>query len=390
MRFAGNVGWVTRPSSNVGGEGPVEVGSRRSMNEFGAYDVVGNVREWNSGFMNDGSRFTRGGAWTDPEFTVGWRAPVDAFDRSPTNGVRLLMHHEDDPVVLEAMGRTWGNNRTRSYEGLTPVGNSEFEIFKRVYDYDAMPLDTALEAEGQTAHYDWKKVSFAAAYGGERSAAYVFLPKDAQPPHQPILYWPGSNAMNARAMDHEWISEWTGFIIRSGRALVLPLFNGSYERDDPEFSQGYPGASNRELKVQWMIDLRRTVEYLMESGDYDVEHLGFYGHSWGGATGPVAMVLEPRIKAAVLDVGGLRVGFVPAPEYDAFHFAPRVTAPVLMLNGEYDQAFPLETAQKPLYELLGSEHKEHYVFTAGHVVPRGEVITKSLAWWDRFLGIPGG
>ena len=36
-----------------------------------------------------------------------------------------------------------------------------------------------------------EKVSYAAAYGGERIPAYLFLPKNAKPPYQVVVVFPG-------------------------------------------------------------------------------------------------------------------------------------------------------------------------------------------------------
>ena len=63
--------------------------------------------------------------------------------------------------------------------------------------------------------------------------------------------------------------------------------------------------------------------------------------------------------------------------------------PVLMINGRYDFFFPLETSQRPLYELLGTpeEHKRWVVYDGGHAVPRTKFIEESLAWLDEYLGV---
>ncbi len=391
-RYARETTWIVHPRSNLGGDGPWEVGSRRSMNSYGVYDVAGNVREWCSNLM-DGERFTQGAAWSDPRFETGWRIRVPSFDRSLTNGIRLMMHFEDD-ATYALLTAPVGNNAARDYRGVAPVSDAEFAIYRRLYDYEPTPLESVVEIEGSTEYYSWFKVTFDAGYGGERGGAYIFLPHEGEPPYQSILYWPGAGAMQERQMDHEFIQQWTGFVMQSGRALVLPLFKGSYERDDADFSISRSTWGNaltyyRDLSIQWIKDLRRTVEYLESSEEFDEEKIGFYGHSWGGIVAPVALVLEPRIKVTVLDVGGFWVfGSDPFPEFDPVNFAPRVTSPVLMLNGEFDQVFPLEIAQKPMFELLGGD-KEHYVFPAGHVVPRDSVITHSLAWYDKYLGAPG-
>jgi hypothetical protein len=73
---------------------------------------------------------------------------------------------------------------------------------------------------------------------------------------------------------------------------------------------------------------------------------------------------------------------------DLFNFAPRVTMPVLMLNGRNDFGRPKKSSQDPLFRLLGSPEKDkrQVVFETGHVPPTIEVIKEVLDWLDRYLG----
>jgi hypothetical protein len=59
-----------------------------------------------------------------------------------------------------------------------------------------------------------------------------------------------------------------------------------------------------------------------------------------------------------------------------------------MLNGKYDFFFPIETAQKPFFKLLGSpaDQKRYVVYEGGHDVPRTQLISETLAWLDKYLG----
>ena len=122
----------------------------------------------------------------------------------------------------------------------------------------------------------------------------------------------------------------------------------------------------------------------------DPEGVGYFGFSFGGQTAPIPLAVDDRIKAAVLNVGGLS-DYRYMPEIDPFNFVTRVRQPVLMINGRYDIVFPFETMQLPMYELLGTpaEDKRHYVSEASHLVPRDEVIRETLAWFDKYLGGPG-
>jgi pimeloyl-ACP methyl ester carboxylesterase len=97
--------------------------------------------------------------------------------------------------------------------------------------------------------------------------------------------------------------------------------------------------------------------------------------------------IEPRIKAAILYVAGLEKER-GKPEVEPINFLPRIKIPVLMLNGKYDHFFPIESSQKPFYQLLGTpaEHKRYVVYEGGHNVPRERLIAESLDWLDKYLG----
>ena len=93
-------------------------------------------------------------------------------------------------------------------------------------------------------------------------------------------------------------------------------------------------------------------------------------------------------KAAVFRSGGMANAAIPA-QVDTFNFASRVSIPVLMLNGDQDFIFPLETAQRPLFESLGSPEadKRHVIYEGGHGIGhRSQEIKEILDWLDRYLG----
>jgi pimeloyl-ACP methyl ester carboxylesterase len=70
---------------------------------------------------------------------------------------------------------------------------------------------------------------------------------------------------------------------------------------------------------------------------------------------PIALTVDARLKAAVLHVGGFDTGDRFLSEIDPLNVAAWVRQPVLMINGQYDIIFPLETAQRPMFELLGPD-----------------------------------
>ena len=106
--------------------------------------------------------------------------------------------------------------------------------------------------------------------------------------------------------------------------------------------------------------------------------------------GPIALATESRLSAGILLDGG--AALMPVlPEADESYFAPRVSAPVLMINGTRDFIFPVDSAQIPFFDSLGtsSEHKRHILYDSGHIVyiaHREAVVQDILEWLDRYLG----
>jgi eukaryotic-like serine/threonine-protein kinase len=59
-----------------------------------------------------------------------------------------------------------------------------------------------------------------------------------------------------------------------------------------------------------------------------------------------------------------------------------------MINGRDDFILPVESSQRPLFELLGvpEPDKRHAILEGGHLPPRVAIIKEVLAWLDRYLG----
>ena len=121
----------------------------------------------------------------------------------------------------------------------------------------------------------------------------------------------------------------------------------------------------------------------------------------GGARIANVLAVEDRIKAAVLEDGGLYTGGVfedgrafisqyQGPEQDPVHYLPRIRMPVLMLNGEYDARYPRAENQDPMFQLLGTpaEHKQHRLFKTSHggAAPDPGRVQEAVNWFDRYLG----
>jgi tRNA A-37 threonylcarbamoyl transferase component Bud32/dienelactone hydrolase len=377
--------WIV-PASNFQGRGPAAVGSYRGVGPFGTVDMAGNVREW---CLNEtaGQHYILGGGWNDPtyQFTEAFAQPP--FDRSATNGFRLAQYAAGDSTVTAASRSIARPDRDFARE--RPVSDQVFAIYRRLYAYDPAPLHAVVE-ETDTSDADWvrQRVSYDAAYGGERMIAYLFVPKRGRPPYQTAVYFPGAIAMLTRSSRTALEMDAIDFILKSGRAVLYPVYKSTYERGD-SVASWYANETNRyrDHVIMWTKDLRRSVDYLESRPDIDTTRLAYYGRSWGGYLGGILPALEPRLRTAVLYVAGLQIQR-GQPEVEPLNFLPRITIPVLMLNGRYDHFFPVETSQEPMFRLLGSRpgEKRHVIYDGGHFVPRTVLIADVLDWLDRYLG----
>jgi dienelactone hydrolase len=241
-----------------------------------------------------------------------------------------------------------------------------------------------------------ERVSFTAAYGGERVIAQVFLPVRVRPPYQVVVYFPGSSAVTAGPSDSvekafEFFNN-VAFLIKSGRAVVYPVYQGTHERRG-SFSSTFHSACTATHEYSayqrhLVQDVRRTIDYLESRPDADASRLAFSSWSWGGWLAPLVLGVEPRFKAGIIIAGGLMSGCRSLPDADGLNFAPRVKAPVLMLHGRYDVTVPWETEAKPLYDLLGTAAPDKVLrlYDTDHFISRKDLIQESLAWLDKHLG----
>jgi formylglycine-generating enzyme required for sulfatase activity/dienelactone hydrolase/predicted Ser/Thr protein kinase len=374
------------PLANMAGTGTVSVLSTKSMNRFGVHDLAGNVREWTwNASAQVEQRYILGGGWNDPDYAFADAYAQPAFDRSPTNGFRCIRYLEQD-ANLAALQRVI-ERPLRDFLREQPVSDAVFAQYLRQFVYDKTPLDAVIEEEKTTPNGARQKITFNAAYGGERMMAYMFLPPVGKPPYQVTVVFPGSGAISSRSSASLDPGR-ADFLLKSGRAVMYPIYKGTFERGG-DLHSDYPAetAFYKDYVIMWGKDLGRSIDYLETRRDVDAGRIAYYGLSWGAALGAILPAVERRIKVNILYVAGLN--FQRAlPEVDEINYVTRVRQPTLMLNGEFDFFFPPETSQRPMFTLLGTPvaDKKRLVFPGGHSVPRTEMIKESLLWLDRYLG----
>jgi eukaryotic-like serine/threonine-protein kinase len=358
-----------------------ETSASTALGPYGTYDLVGNAREWYWNATADDRRLLLG---RQPS-SYGPEA-LQPFDRSALNGFRCVRN--DGPLPKAAMAAV--SFLRRDFRAATPASDQVFSAYRAMYAYDKTPLHAGVETK-VVASTDWtrSRVTFDAAYGNERMSALLFLPRRARPPYQVVVFFPSARVNFLHDSNDPGDLTFVDYVIKSGRAVMYPIYQYLYERQTNE--PPMPGPTlRRETVIEWSKDLGRSIDYLETRPDIDPARIGYLGVSQGAASGVILTALEPRLKAIVFLDGGMFQMAHPIPGLDQVDFAARITAPVLMVNGRYDATFPLEAAQEPLFRMLATPEsdKRHVVFDTPHDVRlRSADLTREvLAWFDKYLG----
>jgi dienelactone hydrolase len=220
--------------------------------------------------------------------------------------------------------------------------------------------------------------------------AYLYLPKNASPPFQTVIFFPGSYAVTEKDLRNSRMSMYfNDYLLKSGHAVMYPVYFRTFERNDgvtwhtPTESHQYT-----EFLIKLVRDFSRSIDYLETRDDIDINRLAFYGHSWGGMLGGVIPAVEDRLDLNILIVGGFSPWEIAYPEARIINYLPRVEIPTLMLNGRYDYRFPVETNLEPFFNYLGTpkEDKRLCIYETDHYVVKSDMIREVLGWLDKYFG----
>jgi formylglycine-generating enzyme required for sulfatase activity/dienelactone hydrolase len=389
---------VIVPYSNFAMSGTVPVGSHPGMGHTGLYDMAGNVKEWCFNATDDSGshRYILGGGWGEQTYMFTSRDFQPPWNRAAVNGFRCVQYPDSEEPATNVLLSPIERRPVWDYSTSVPCSDEEFRVMLEHFEYDRTPLNPEIELIDERSPF-WRrkeKITFDAAYDGERAIAYLFVPTSAEPPYQAVVYMPGSSANKSKTFQDLPERHSTELILTCGRALLFPVYKGTYERGVDELPSVHASPLTfRDLYIRGVKDLRRSVDYLETRNDIDSERIAYCGMSAGAAFGPGVVAVEGRFKAAVLISGGFPTWDLTAqiPTLDPVSYAARVNTPVLMVNGKEDFVFPYATSQRPMYEFLGTPeaHKKHQVYPGGHGLLglfSKQIRDDMLDWLDRYLG----
>jgi eukaryotic-like serine/threonine-protein kinase len=356
--------------------------------------MAGNAREWVWNFAGEDA-VALGSGW--PEYASNFARvyTTDPMARLPDHGMRLMRTLDDapvEPVLLEPIKLV----RDTEFANRAPLSDDAFAAMRFQFTTPrAAPTAVTLTHADESPRWIAEEITLTFA-SQEPTTLYIVRPKVHEGALQPIVYSGVGDCCYRKRPNRDALEQLqiAGFVVNSGRALVMPIWAGGYERySPPPTDRAAAFDRDRRQALLWQHDLSATLDYLESRPDVDMKRVGFLGISRGASfAGAINLALEPRIRAAVLASGGIWIHSPVHPMIDLINYAPRITLPVLMLSGRYDHLFPYEQAQKRVFELLGTRagDKKQIAYDTGHfTLPPNRVAADVTDWFDRYLGKAG-
>ena len=372
--------------ANFLGAGTVAVDSYPfGMSPFGVYNMAGNVEEWCVNERGTG-RATAGGSFEDAPYVFRSGGSLPAFEASRTVGFRCVS-------APTASAETGAQPIARKSVPIpvSHVDDATYEGYVSHYRYDRKPSNERIEERIEAPDWTRERITIDGLLEGDRIIAYLYLPKRTEPPYQCIDYMVSSTVFFGRTAAEETEAILSSQI-KAGRAVLTVVPKGALEREWPGHSnfpqQGEWGTvSARDAFVLRLIEFQMALDYLESRPEIDAERIAHIGFSWGAVDQAVVfLAIEPRLRSAVFIGGGLnRSNTRRLPETSALNFVTRVTTPLLLLSGRYDEEIPFEPRGKALIEAVRGPSRVEMVET-GHLPPveiRNPIIG---AYLDETLG----
>lgn len=363
------------------------VGKFQGLGPWGTFDMAGNAAEWCWNESGNGTRYQLGGAWDTSDNEYFEPGAVPPFHRGSNAGFRCVRNSAPlDANILAGLRQT-----IQDFSKAKPASEADFRIYKSVYAYDRTPLKPSMESVPQDS-VDWRKekIVIDAAYGSERLPIFLFLPVGVRPPWQTVVFFPTARSVNSTSSATLADMKFIDFVIRSGRAVVYPVYKGTYERSIATVNPGPDTVAGRDMLIQQSKDIGRTLDYLATRSDIDSSRLAYMGVSMGAGLGVIFNGVEGRFRTVIFLDGGFYYE-KQLPGANQADFAPHIHAPVLMVSGRFDWIFLGKDALLRLMGAPAADKRAVMLDTAHDVSEKPQDLKREvLGWLDRYLGSVDG
>lgn len=364
-------------SANINTGAVAPVGQFHNVGTSGAINMGGNQREWCFNDNGKGLRYPLGGSWEDQPYFLTQAVARSPWDRSLANGFRCAVYLDetqvDDALLASVVLPQY------DFRAIKPVPDAVFDTLAEQGQVIETPFESAVEEKvTSNRNYDLEIITIAGV-DNSRLRLDIFTPKTVEGPLSPVLFFPGMDAMLPTEIQLGIYGDFLAFVPKSGRVLIIPHYRGLWENSDGSTQDRLlTPATAPTLIREWTQDYGRALQYVQSREDMNNEQVAYMGLSLGTVIGNfIVPYTQESLSCAVFIAGGFS-----SPNQAMY--APRITVPTIMINGDADYIFPVEQKQLPMFEMLGTppEHKYHVVFDGGHVPDNSDVAKAALTFLD--------
>jgi hypothetical protein len=385
------VGPAIAGAGNFDLKGAETTNAERALGPWGTFDTAGNVREWLWNAAGD-AQLAMGGGWNDYSSNHNLLMPLEGTTHSPMVGLRLMRTLSGSGIAADLLDPI--EPISLDIAQRKPVSDDAFEIMRAQFSAQPRkPVSVSIEEIDGTD--TWRLERHELQYAdGATFRVYVVKPMRQAARYQAIVYCPHGGATVPRAAERlRQVLSHALTVVRTGRWVFMPEWTGTLTKVRP-FSSDETEAEMLERQRRgahlWYQESIDTLAYIAAFEEIDQAAIGLLSESYGSVVmAPMLLALQPQYKAAVLISAGVVMRKLH-PMVDMINYLPRVTRPVLMVNGRYDPSFPYDASQRPFFETLGSAaaDKRVVLYEGGHFYyPPNQLAAEISAWYDRYLGV---
>lgn len=267
--------------------------------------------------------------------------------------------------------------------------------YQEQYKYDAaQPLEVKV-AQSKPGLFANEELGTLRGVRGNSVPYILAMPRTASADHKAplVLLWHG---VTQTINDFEPIAL---YLAAQGYACVLPeiVDHGARRTGANPSLHGLDVKRTHDGIIESVGDARRTLDYVLTRPDIDGQRIGLVGMSLGAIMGSILTAIDPRVKTAVLLVGGADWKLLKPNDYpadpaqaallepvDPKNFAGRIAPrPVLLINARQDEFIP-RPASDALFAATGEPKKQVWL-DGGHVLSPMLVVPPVKQWLQATL-----
>lgn len=150
------------------------------------------MREWCLN-ASGAERFILGGGWYDSPYIFNDSYTQPPFDRSATNGIRLVRYLKADSSLARAAEPLRGQLRDLLHARV--ANDPVFAVYRELFDYDRTPLGARVIETIDEEAWTRELIRLNAAYAGDTLLVYLYLPRRGARPFPTVVFFPTGDAI---------------------------------------------------------------------------------------------------------------------------------------------------------------------------------------------------